>query len=104
MTRRSWSLKPATATDVFSAVQCKFSRKPGRSLSVASAAEEPDKAARLASRDVADNYFTNMQLTGTVDEGIQAAFEATPVSSDTPPLIPMRSSFLGGRRLRRDAA
>jgi hypothetical protein len=95
MTRRSWSLKPATATDVFSAVQCKFSRKPGRSLSVASAAEEPDEAARLASRDVADNYFTNMQLTGTVDEGIQAAFEATPGLQRCPASNPHEKQFFG---------
>jgi hypothetical protein len=51
-------------------VQCKFSQKPGRSVSVASVAEELDKAARLASRGLAENYFlfTNMQLTGTADE------------------------------------
>jgi hypothetical protein len=30
---------------------------------------------------VADNYFTNMQLTGTIDEAIQAAFEAIPGNS-----------------------
>jgi hypothetical protein len=61
-------------------IQCKFSQKPGRSVTVALVAEELDKAARLASRGLADNYFlfTNMQLTGTADEAIRTAFEAIP--------------------------
>jgi hypothetical protein len=61
-------------------VQCKFSQKPGRMLTVATLLEEREKAERLAARGLADNYFlfTNMQLKGTADETIRAAFEALP--------------------------
>jgi hypothetical protein len=74
----SWTSKQAeTFTGSFT-VQCKFSQKPDRMLTLAALADEKDKAARLASRGLADNYFlfTNMQLTGTTDEQIRAAFEA----------------------------
>ena len=62
------------------AVQCKFSQKSGRTLALAALADEQKKAARLAARGLADNYFlfTNMQLTGREDEDIRAAFEALP--------------------------
>lgn len=76
----SWTSKQGeTFTGNFT-VQCKFSQKPGRTLTPASLREEKEKAARLAARGVADNYFlfTNMQLTGTADEEIRAAFEALP--------------------------
>jgi len=61
-------------------VQCKFSQKPGRTLTLARVAEEREKAERLAARGLADNYFlfTNMQLMGGADETIRAAFEALP--------------------------
>jgi hypothetical protein len=61
-------------------VQCKFSQKAGRTLTLASLADEQKKVARLASRSLANNYFlfTNMQLTATGDEAIRAAFEALP--------------------------
>jgi hypothetical protein len=61
-------------------VQCKFSQKPSRSLTLAALADEQKKAARLASRGLADNYFlfTNMQLIGVADEEIRTAFEAQP--------------------------
>lgn len=61
-------------------VQCKFSQKSGRSLNPTSLNDEIDKAARLASRGLANNYFlfTNMQLTGAADEVIRTAFEAIP--------------------------
>ncbi len=61
-------------------VQCKFSQKAGRNINLSAIADELDKAARLASRGLADNYFllTNMQLTGLADESIRAAFEAIP--------------------------
>jgi hypothetical protein len=76
----TWTSSNCETFDGNFTVQCKFSQKPGRSVSVASVAEELDKAARLASRGLADNYFlfTNMQLTGTADEAIRAAFEAIP--------------------------
>ena len=61
-------------------VQCKFSQKPGQNVSIGLIKDEVEKAARLASRGLADNYFlfTNMQLTGTADEAIRSAFEALP--------------------------
>jgi hypothetical protein len=71
------SSKGETFTGSFT-VQCKFSQKSGRTLNLAALAEELEKAERLAARGLADNYFlfTNMQLTGTADETIRAAFEA----------------------------
>jgi hypothetical protein len=76
----TWTSGKGETFDGSFTVQCKFSQKPGRSVSVASVAEELDKAERLASRGFADNYFlfTNRQLTGTSDEAIRAAFEALP--------------------------
>lgn len=76
----SWSPNKAEAFAGSFTVQCKFSQKPGRGLSIGSLSEELGKAARLAARGLADNYFllTNMQLTGTADEAIRAAFEAIP--------------------------
>jgi hypothetical protein len=61
-------------------MQCKFSQKSDRALRSSDLAEEADKAARLASRGLADNYFlfTNMTVTGAVDEKIKSAFEAIP--------------------------
>ncbi len=59
------------------AVQCKFSALPNRSLAFSDLSEELAKARRLASRGLADNYilFTNLRLTGKVDEEIVATFE-----------------------------
>jgi hypothetical protein len=76
----SWTSKEG---DIFTGsftVQCKFSQKPSRTLTLAALADEQKKAARLASRGLADNYFlfTNMQLTGVADEEIRTAFEALP--------------------------
>ncbi|UGY07437.1 hypothetical protein [Bradyrhizobium quebecense] len=76
----SWtSNNGETFTGNFTA-QCKFSQKPGRNLALSSLKDELEKAARLAARGLADNYFlfTNMQLTGTADEAIRGAFEALP--------------------------
>jgi hypothetical protein len=60
--------------------QSKFSAVPNRSLALSDLSEELGKAQRLASRGLADNYilFTNLRLTGRVDEDIRAAFEAVP--------------------------
>ncbi len=76
----TWTSSKGETFDGSFTIQCKFSQKPGRSVSVGSVAEEFDKATRLASRGLADNYFmfTNMQLTGTADEAIRTAFEAVP--------------------------
>jgi hypothetical protein len=51
-------------------------------------AEELEKAARLASRDVPDHY-------STVDEAIQAAFEATPDLQRCPASNPHEKQFFG---------
>jgi hypothetical protein len=71
----SWtSIKGETFTGSFT-VQCKFSQKSGSTLSLSALSDELKKAARLASRGLADNYFlfTNMQLTGIADEDIRTA-------------------------------
>jgi hypothetical protein len=61
-------------------IQCKFSQKSGRSINIASLRDEIEKAKRLASRGLTDNYFlfTNMQLTGLTDEAIRREFESIP--------------------------
>jgi len=76
----SWTSKQGESFTGNFTVQCKFSQKPNRTLALAALADEKDKAAQLAARGLADNYFlfTNMQLTGTADEDIRAAFEALP--------------------------
>lgn len=72
-----------TASESFSGsftVQCKFSAKPGKQLSLADVSGELAKAARLAKRGLADNYllFTNAHITGSNDEKLQEAFTAIP--------------------------
>lgn len=76
----SWTSKEGEIFTGSFTVQCKFSQKPSRTLTLAALADEEKKAARLASRGLADNYFllTNMQLTGVADEEIRTAFEALP--------------------------
>ncbi len=75
-----WVPKGGEALEGSFAAQCKFSYKPNRTLNLLDLRDELAKAARLADRGLADNYilFTNMQLTGTSDETIRAAFEAIP--------------------------
>ena len=76
----TWTSKKGEIFEGSFTAQCKFSQKPGRSVSVQAVAEELAKAARLASDGLADNYFlfTNMQLTGIADESIRAVFEDIP--------------------------
>jgi hypothetical protein len=76
----TWTSREGEIFEGSFTVQCKFSQSPGRGVNIASLADELDKAARLTSRGLADNYFlfTNMQLTGVNDEAIRAAFEAIP--------------------------
>ena len=76
----TWISSKGETFDGSFTVQCKFSQKPSWSLKLASIADELGKAARLASSGLANNYFllTNMQLTGTADELIRAAFERIP--------------------------
>ncbi|MGY3131084.1 hypothetical protein ACVWZM_001766 [Bradyrhizobium sp. USDA 4501] len=73
------SNKGETFTGNFT-VQRKFSQKPHRHLRLTFLKDELAKAARLASRGLADNYFlfTNMRLTATTDETVRAVFEAIP--------------------------
>lgn len=61
-------------------VQCKFSQKAHQTLRLADIKDELAKATRLAVRGLADNYilFTNMQVTGIVEEKVRAAFESLP--------------------------
>jgi hypothetical protein len=76
----SWTSKEGeTFTGSFT-VQCKFSQKSARTITLAALEDEQKKAARLASRGLADNYFlfTNMQLTGVGDEEIRTTFETLP--------------------------
>jgi hypothetical protein len=76
----SWTPSKAEAFTGTFTVQCKFSQRPGRTLTLPALKDELEKVARLAARGLADNYFlfTNMQLTGTNDETIRAALEALP--------------------------
>jgi hypothetical protein len=59
-------------------MQCKFSQKANRTLKLSDLADEVPKAERLAGKGLADNYFlfTNMTVTGSVDEQVREAIEA----------------------------
>jgi hypothetical protein len=74
--------KPTASESFFGSftVQCKFSAKPGKQLSLADVSGELAKAARLAKRGLTDNYllFTNAHITGSNDEKLQEAFTAIP--------------------------
>ena len=61
-------------------MQCKFSQKANRTLKLSDLADEVSKAERLAKRGLADNYFvfTNMAVTGLVDEQVKKTFEGIP--------------------------
>ncbi len=75
-----WSSGRAETFEGSFTLQCKFSQRPGQSVSLGLSKDELEKAAQLASRGLSENYFlfTNMQLTGTADEAIRSAFEALP--------------------------
>jgi hypothetical protein len=61
-------------------VQCKFTHKQEKILTILDLKDELAKAERLASRGLADNYilFTNYRLTGVNEEKIKADFERIP--------------------------
>lgn len=61
-------------------VQCKFSAKSESRLRLKTMSDELNKAKRLASRGLADNYilFTNSRVTGSTAESVQSAFQAIP--------------------------
>ncbi|MBX3738902.1 MAG: hypothetical protein KF715_19575 [Candidatus Didemnitutus sp.] len=60
-------------------VQCKFTSKADKVLTLSDLSDELEKAERLAKRGLAGNYllFTNSSLTGVNEERIKTAFEAT---------------------------
>lgn len=57
-------------------VQCKFTGKSNNTLKVSDLKVEADKARRLASRGLADNYilFTNARVTGKAEESIRKLY------------------------------
>jgi hypothetical protein len=59
-------------------VQCKFVGKVDKTINLYDLKDEVEKAKRLASRGLANNYilFTNARLTGVAVEKMQQAFEA----------------------------
>lgn len=61
-------------------VQCKFTSKADKTITLADLSDELAKARRLAANGLADNYllFTNSNLTGVNEEKIKAAFESVP--------------------------
>jgi energy-coupling factor transporter ATP-binding protein EcfA2 len=61
-------------------VQCKFTGKQDKTITLLDLKDELTKAERLASRGLADNYilFTNARLTGVSEERIKEAFEKIP--------------------------
>lgn len=61
-------------------VQCKFTSKADKTITLADLSDELAKARRLAEKGLADNYllFTNSNLTGTNEAKIKAAFENVP--------------------------
>ncbi len=67
--------KPSAGESYYGAftAQCKFTAKANKALRLADLTDELTKAKRLAARGLADNYilFTNMRLTGKVDEGLK---------------------------------
>lgn len=66
-----------------STIQCKFSEKPGATLSLAQLKSELSKAERLAKKSLAHEYviLTNAGVSGQSEADICAAFEAVGVGS-----------------------
>ena len=62
------------------AIQCKFTAKPSKQLTLKDLEGEVQKATRLAKNGLADNYIimSSAHLTGTNDEKIRKRFEAIP--------------------------
>lgn len=76
----TWNLSANESFEGSFTVQCKFSSQQNKSLHLTDLRDELDKAARLSTRGLADNYvvFTSARLTGVSEEKIRAAFEAIP--------------------------
>lgn len=75
--RGQWTASSGATLSGSFTVQCKFSALPSTLLRLADLRDEVKKAAGLASRGLADNYFlfTNARLTGQAEADIRAAFE-----------------------------
>lgn len=75
-----WQASASETYEGSFAVQCKFTAKREKILHIADLADEIEKAARLAARGLADNYFllSNAHVTGIHDEQIRTAFEGIP--------------------------
>lgn len=60
--------------------QCKFTAKADKCLRFSDLKDDFEKAKRLATKGLADNYilFTNARLTGSTEEEIRQKFEAIP--------------------------
>ncbi len=71
-----WNPEEGTGLKGSFTVQCKFTSKRDKSLSLTQLADELDKARLLASRDLAKNYIimSNYQVSGTAEEKIRQAF------------------------------
>ncbi|MDZ4657009.1 MAG: hypothetical protein SH868_05450 [Bythopirellula sp.] len=76
----AWTPKGGEAYQGTFTAQCKFTAKVNKVLKLADLKEEMAKSKRLASRNLADNYFlfTNCRLTGATEENLRRAFEAIP--------------------------
>lgn len=61
-------------------VQCKFTSKAEKTITLADLSDELHKAGRLTAQGLADNYilFTNSILTGANEQQIKMAFESVP--------------------------
>jgi hypothetical protein len=73
----TWEIKQGELLQGAFTVQCKFTGKQDKTITLLDLKDELAKAERLASRGLADNYilFTNARLTGVSEEKIKTAFE-----------------------------
>jgi hypothetical protein len=78
--RGTWTSPEGKTYDGTYTAQCKFTSKSSKQLQISDLKDEFEKARRLASNGLADNYilFTNARLTGTAEEAIGTAFKAIP--------------------------
>lgn len=78
-----YSERPTGIKNGATVLQCKFSAKPGSTLSLSSLNEELDKIAILVERNLCDNYIlmTNSRVTGKSEEAIVEAIKERGVKS-----------------------
>lgn len=79
----TWETKQGESFQGSFTVQCKFTGKRDKTLTLPDLKDEILKAERLVTRGLADNYilFTNARLTGVSEEKIQEAFLKTGVNN-----------------------